>query len=200
MTRSPLAVAALMLGAIAMTTPAHAKDGCPPGLAKQGRCDQVQPKAKPAKPAPKAETPEGILAPGSILGDARYYTIADPALFGLPALIDGSHYVIAGDQILRAEADSFRVIDTVRALTPRDCPPGLAKKEPACIPPGQVGRIRAALARDIGVARIDDPLRLGLPIPDGAWDYALVEGTIIRFDPATRDLLGLVRQVDGAPN
>lgn len=77
------------------------------------------------------------------------------------------------------------------------CPPGLATKSPACIPPGQarnglVGRI--VDWRDVHVVR--KPGLYGLAqAPDGQ-DYAIVDGRLVRIDSGTAKVLSVIRTVD----
>lgn len=212
--------------ALALTltaAPALAKD-CPPGLAKQGKCSAEAPahpgkangKAKAEAPKPaKADTPkgkpdragqaavdearlsrDGIVEVGSVLGAARYHLITDPVRFGLDPAPAGSGYYIIGDRIVRADSTGFQILDVVRPLDARDCPPGLAKKEPACIPPGQVDKIlRSGWDADRYV-KIDDLDRYDLAAPDGDWDYYVVDDAIVRVDRTTRDILGVVRLIE----
>lgn len=222
MTRSIPALisgAALALGLTA--SPARAKD-CPPGLAKQGKCSAEGPahpgkahgKAEATKPA-KAETPrdkpdhagkaavddprlsrDGIVEVGSVLGAARYHLITDPLRFGLDPAPVGSGYYIVGDRIVRADSKGFEILDVIRPLDARDCPPGLAKKEPACIPPGQVDKILRSGWDAERYVKIDDLDRYDLTAPDGDWDYYVVDDTIVRVDRTTRDILGVVRLIE----
>jgi hypothetical protein len=74
------------------------------------------------------------------------------------------------------------------------CPPGLAKKDPPCIPPGQVRRG----GDDDHVGRgdlvyLDDYARHGLPgLPYGQ-RYAVVDGQIVVIDADTYEVLQLIR-------
>lgn len=108
---------------------------------------------------------------------------------------------------------------------PRHCPPGLAKKNPPCIPPGQAGRwgdrgrdhpvddgydegyrdgYRDAyhLAAGDRLTRGDyelvrDPGRYGLrPYGREGWRYYLVRDMIVRADPETRRVLAIIGLVD----
>lgn len=218
-------ISALLSGAALTLTlaaaPAMAKD-CPPGLAKQGKCAAEAPahpskgpkadkgaqadKAKTGKPAKAAEADDarlsrdGIAEVGSVLGAARYHLITDPVRFGLDPAPAGSGYYIVGDRIVRADSKGFEILDVVRPLDARDCPPGLAKKEPACIPPGQVDKILRSGWDADRYTRIDDLAKYDLTAPDGDWDYYVVDNTIVRVDRTTRDILGVVRLIDALAN
>ncbi|SNS75556.1 excinuclease ABC subunit A [Tropicimonas sediminicola] len=85
------------------------------------------------------------------------------------------------------------------------CPPGLAKKNPPCVPPGQVGKsVRSdAPDRDDRYVRryqrgevldgdyrvIHDPARYRL---DRNGDYAVLGDYVYRIDPDTRKVLNLI--------
>ncbi len=218
MTMTSLAASTALILGLAVS-PLYAKDKCPPGLAKQGRCGVATaptPSAKPQKPAKpgkseKAAKPAAPVAakptvaaitakPGTILGNERFIPVLDPRLFGLSAATAGTAYYLVGDQIVRATVDGYKVVDVVRPVSARDCPPGLAKKEPACIPPGQVDKIVKGGWDANRFTRIDDLTRYDLPAPDGNWDYYSVDGTIVRVDRTTRDILGVVRLIDALTN
>lgn len=88
------------------------------------------------------------------------------------------------------------------------CPPGLAKKSPACVPPGQA---KKAYRRDhdgdivIHVGDVFDwdrghrvryPGRYGLdPAPYGS-RYAIIDGRLVRVDDDTNKVLNIIRLVD----
>jgi hypothetical protein len=98
------------------------------------------------------------------------------------------------------------------------CPPGLAKKSPACIPPGQAKKhartyhdrdadwrygsdwnryIRIGDEIDDRWMRIDDPYRYGLN-PDYFYYRAL--DRVFRIDPQTRQVLSFIGLVDALLN
>lgn len=165
--------------------------------------------AKPARPKPRAAVAAGIEAPTSrggvvALGGApardRYQLITDPKVFNLGPAAAGSAYYIVGDRIVRADRRSYQILDVVRPITARDCPPGLAKKIPACIPPGQAKKIMATKWAPDRFVPIRDLGKYDLPRPDGNWDYYVVDGAIVRVDRTTRDILGLVRLIDNFVN
>ena len=79
------------------------------------------------------------------------------------------------------------------------CPPGLAKKNPPCIPPGQVGksyRIGDRYEHD-GYWRNEDRTRYGLPrLPPGE-SYYRVGDSFLRVDDDTRLVLELIEVLAG---
>lgn len=86
------------------------------------------------------------------------------------------------------------------------CPPGLAKKSPACMPPGQAKKFDRAWPRDdhhwprIGdridrydYHRIRYPDRYDLPPLRAGERYYVVDGRIFRVDQGTYEILDFVR-------
>lgn len=85
------------------------------------------------------------------------------------------------------------------------CPPGLAKKSPACVPPGQAkkhhrddryDRHRVRIGEhlhDRDWRRISDPRRYGLPPEGRDWRYGLLGDQIVRIDRESYEVLELVR-------
>lgn len=87
-----------------------------------------------------------------------------------------------------------------------DCPPGLAKKDPACVPPGQARKI----VRDYGLGvgqilprdryiRISDPYRYDLE-PRPGWDYYRGDDAIYRVDSSTRKILAVLNLISAFSN
>ena len=81
------------------------------------------------------------------------------------------------------------------AAGPGHCPPGLAKKSPACIPPGQ--------AKKWGIGdRYDGPWdraewwRYDLPRPRTDERWVRVGDVMLRVDEDTRRILDLIRLAD----
>ena len=84
-----------------------------------------------------------------------------------------------------------------------NCPPGLAKKDPPCVPPGQAKKRsgsddwridvgRSLEGRDYVVVR---SWQYGLePAPRGS-DYAVYDGMLVRIDEDTAEVLDLIRAV-----
>lgn len=92
------------------------------------------------------------------------------------------------------------------SATPGFCPPGLARKDPPCVPPGQARshgddwgdryRIGARVTRD--QFRYLDPFydrTYGLPpLPTGQ-RYAVIDGRIVVLDQTTYEIVDLIRAV-----
>ncbi len=80
-----------------------------------------------------------------------------------------------------------------------DCPPGLAKKNPPCVPPGQVGKRYGTRVGDtlrIGDYRIiRDRDRYDLDYRRG-WDYYRDDDRIYRVDRETRQVLAIINLLD----
>lgn len=85
------------------------------------------------------------------------------------------------------------------------CPPGLAKKSPRCVPPGQAKMQKHdSLRRGDRIMSnryniIDDPQRYGL---DGgtAWDYYRDGDRAYRVDRETRRVLAVINLIDAFTN
>ena len=69
------------------------------------------------------------------------------------------------------------------------CPPGLANRNPPCVPPGQAAKYGIGDRITGDYRRIDDPLRYGL---DDALTYLIVEELIYAVDPDTREVLTII--------
>ncbi|MBO9456027.1 hypothetical protein J7376_08525 [Paracoccus sp. R12_1] len=84
-----------------------------------------------------------------------------------------------------------------------DCPPGLAKKNPPCVPPGQARKGNYPVIGDIlrvGDYRIiRDPRRHDLEYRRG-WDYYRDDNHIYRVDSGTRKILAVLNLVDAFTN
>ncbi|MDU8912702.1 excinuclease ABC subunit A [Aestuariicoccus sp. MJ-SS9] len=78
------------------------------------------------------------------------------------------------------------------AAAPKDCPPGLAKKSPSCVPPGQAKRygVGERIGGEYRVIR--DPGRWDLD-PDST--YYRVGDFVYRVDRETREVLDLIGAV-----
>lgn len=81
------------------------------------------------------------------------------------------------------------------AKGPNHCPPGLAKKSPACIPPGQVGK--GTILRPGTYDLLDRPWRYGL---DRNKSYARFGDVIVEINKDTREVLDLIGAVDAILN
>jgi len=82
-----------------------------------------------------------------------------------------------------------------------DCPPGLARKDPPCVPPG-LARQGVDFADRYDIGDVLDPEILQYinnldrydlpPLADGE-RYAIIDGTIVRLDADSYELLQLIR-------
>jgi len=88
----------------------------------------------------------------------------------------------------------------------QDCPPGLAKKDPPCVPPGQAKRYDDRYGIRIGdILRIDDyrvirdPRRLNLETRDD-WRYYRDDNRAYRVDRETRKILSVIDLIDAFTN
>ncbi|ARJ68624.1 RcnB family protein [Paracoccus contaminans] len=81
----------------------------------------------------------------------------------------------------------------------RDCPPGLAKKSPACVPPGHARKESDHPDRRIDPREarpIRDLERYGLrPAPRGQ-RYYIVDGRIVRVDTRSNRMVSVLRAVN----
>lgn len=77
---------------------------------------------------------------------------------------------------------------------PKSCPPGLAKRDNGCLPPGQAKRLAVGeiLPEGIAYSLITDLAQYGLPTPNGDWLYYLVDGDILRVADATFTILEIL--------
>jgi hypothetical protein len=87
-----------------------------------------------------------------------------------------------------------------------DCPPGLAKKNPPCVPPGQAKKHDIHYGNRVGdVLRIGDyvvvrdPSRYDLQ-PRQGWDYYRDDDRIYRVDSGTRKVLAVLNLIDAFSN
>lgn len=96
--------------------------------------------------------------------------------------------------------------DHFRISQPRHCPPGLAKKNPPCIPPGQAKKyddrygVRIGDTLRIGdYVVIRDPRRLNLETRDD-WRYYRDGNRAYRVDRDTRKILSVIDLIDAFSN
>ena len=77
------------------------------------------------------------------------------------------------------------------------CPPGLAKKSPACVPPGQAKKdMVGSVVRWNDVHIVTRPGLYGLGDPPSGQRYAVVDGRLVRVDRDTGRILSILRLVD----
>ena len=69
----------------------------------------------------------------------------------------------------------------------KPCPPGLAKRNNGCLPPGIAKRfiVGEPLPEGVPYELITDLRGYGLNKPDGEWLYYLVDGEVLRVADAT---------------
>jgi hypothetical protein len=82
------------------------------------------------------------------------------------------------------------------------CPPGLAKKNPPCVPPGQVGksyRMGDIYSGD-GYWDRNDRIRYGLPRLSPGESYFRVGDRVLRVDDDTRLVLELINVLAATTN
>ena len=86
----------------------------------------------------------------------------------------------------------------------KDCPPGLAKKNPPCVPPGQakkgvttdqwLNRDRTGdVVQSSDLVYLDDFALYGLPPLPYGQRYAVVDDRIVVIDPESYRILQLIR-------
>lgn len=87
-----------------------------------------------------------------------------------------------------------------------DCPPGLAKKSPSCVPPGQAKKHAPYYGTRVGdvlpggsYVVIRDPRRYDLEQRRG-WDYYRDDDRIYRVDSSTRKILSVLNVIEAFSN
>lgn len=93
-----------------------------------------------------------------------------------------------------------------RVVYRSDCPPGLAKKNPPCVPPGQAKKYRNHYGTGIGdvllvrdYRQVRDPWRYDLRERRG-WDYYRDDDRIYRVDSGTRKILAVINLINAFSN
>lgn len=97
---------------------------------------------------------------------------------------------------------SFGLVTLIASAdaAPRHCPPGLAKKEPACIPPGLARSGLTAEDLPFWIGDIVDP-ETAIPVDDieelpllgPNEDWVRIGDIILRIDTETYEVLDLIR-------
>ncbi|MCB1971771.1 MAG: hypothetical protein H6851_13835 [Geminicoccaceae bacterium] len=80
------------------------------------------------------------------------------------------------------------------------CPPGLARKNNGCLPPGQAGKryeVGEILPADVRIGSLPRRLRDSLPPPPEDSYYGVVDGAIVRVGRATGKVLEAVDILSG---
>ncbi|TRW97245.1 RcnB family protein [Paracoccus sp. M683] len=106
------------------------------------------------------------------------------------------------DRDVRVEVRDGQILRAQRPIVVANCPPGLAKKSPACVPPGQARRggnngivIGDVLDLD-DIHVITQPGLYGLGDPPRGNRYAIIDGQLVRVDSDTGRLLSFIRLVN----
>ncbi|MFN2428249.1 MAG: hypothetical protein ABR587_17575 [Candidatus Binatia bacterium] len=75
-----------------------------------------------------------------------------------------------------------------------NCPPGLAKKNNGCQPPGQARRwdVGQPLPPDVVLMPLPSALRTTLSLPVPGYDYGYVEGSVVLFSTSSRVVVDIV--------
>lgn len=106
------------------------------------------------------------------------------------------------DKKAAVEAVHKSAVRADRSIVVANCPPGLAKKNPPCVPPGQAakGQVRVLSVGDIldlgAIHIVRDPGRYGLGVPPSGNRYAIVDGRLVRVNSETGRLLSIIRLVN----
>jgi hypothetical protein len=75
-----------------------------------------------------------------------------------------------------------------------NCPPGLAKKDNGCMPPGQARKwnVGSALPRDVHIAPLPPALVGTLSVPAPGYNYGYVDGEVILYGTSDRVVVDFV--------
>jgi hypothetical protein len=75
-----------------------------------------------------------------------------------------------------------------------NCPPGLAKKNNGCMPPGQARKwdVGSTLPADVYIAPVPVALRSTLVAPLPGYDYGYVDGGVVLFGTGSRVVVDFV--------
>ncbi|SET42774.1 RcnB family protein [Paracoccus homiensis] len=101
----------------------------------------------------------------------------------------------------QATAKPFHAQGDRNLVVAQGCPPGLAKKSPSCVPPGQAKKIsRGFVVGDVIDIRrahvVSHPGRYGLSNPPEGDLYVVKDGRLVRVDGRTGQILSILRVVD----
>ncbi|MBL8486593.1 MAG: hypothetical protein JNK22_05870 [Rhodocyclaceae bacterium] len=104
---------------------------------------------------------------------------------------DGAYF---GDRHLRAVRDFYD-----RPPKGGKCPPGLAKKQNGCLPPGQAKKwaVGQPLPRDVVWYEVPRPLRVTLGLPPPGHKYVRVAGDILLIAIGTQMVVDAIRDLGG---
>jgi len=121
--------------------------------------------------------------------------VADPGRNNSKGVTMGQQDTIGNHRLFQAQAN--------RAA---NCPPGLARKDPPCIPPGQVNRGNVQYGNRVGdIFRVGDYIIISNPRrydlePRQGWDYFRDDNKIYRVDSTTRQILAVINLIDAFTN
>ncbi len=109
-----------------------------------------------------------------------------------------------GDKVtINILTDDRRIIrDYIASDYTRHCPPGLAKKRPACVPPGQAKKWRKGypLPHDVVFVPVPDDLLVHLhPVPAG-YQYVRVDKDILLIGEASKKVIDAVTLLSAVGN
>ena len=135
--------------------------------------------------------PRHIIAAATVLGLALtpFTSVANPGIGSKNAYKAGKHIKIQ---------KSARRSSPERVYA-QGCPPGLAKKSPACVPPGKAKKSAVRVGDVINLRNvhiISRPGAYGLSNPPSGDRYAVVDGRLVRVDSRTGKILSILRLVD----
>lgn len=101
-----------------------------------------------------------------------------------------------GRRVVFVDADRRTARDWWRSSYGRNCPPGLAKKNNGCLPPGQAKKryvVGRALPTGVVIGAVPSGIRLSRA-PVG-YSYAYVDGDILLIDAATRVVADVIENI-----
>ncbi|MFG6083773.1 hypothetical protein [Paracoccus sp. PAR01] len=107
-----------------------------------------------------------------------------------------------GKKNAQKHEDRGRHSDRARANYVADCPPGLAKKNPPCVPPGQARKYGNRVGDTLRIGDyivVRDPSRYDLERRRG-WEYYRDDDRIYRVDSGTRKVLAVMNVIDAFTN
>lgn len=138
-----------------------------------------------ARPSPRRLSP--------LIGAALIAVLPLAALADKPA-----HAGKGGHGASKAQTVAPKARTGKRIAQANGCPPGLAKKDPACLPPGQA-RKGVAVGRVVDrseVHLISRPGLYGLAEAPAGSRYAIVDGRLVRISKDSYKILSVLRAVD----
>ena len=187
---------------------------CPPGLAK---------KNPPCVPPGQAKKGAVVVSPNPVVvEDWPVFGIGDPHPEDVITILDPDDYdvdpdaifVRFGDSIYRLRRSDGTVLDRIGDGWTWDgdwsdlqsCPPGLAKKDPPCVPPGQAKKGVTAGEQDL--VAVGDRLPEGYEViidprlfePGTNTRYVRYGNSIYRVDQNTGTVLDVIGLVDDLAN